>query len=124
MASRQALLDETDRLARSQALSLESVLICDFKAQGFGRLGQIVVYLDDGRRTASTLGFFIAAANRQEVDRFDAEQIVWTQRYQLAGHTDVFHYALTRKTGALEVTRPDSNRVAKTTASCHPPKGV
>lgn len=127
MASRKALFAQLDALAHRKVLPVAKVLICDFPGRngnGAERLGEIIVYVDDDRRTASTLGFFVAAANQQEVDRFDSAQIVWTQRYQFAGHTDTYRYMLNRRTASLDVTRPfpDANREAKVTATCHPAK--
>jgi hypothetical protein len=129
MASRKALLEELDLLANRKVLPVEKVLVCDFPGRngnGAGRFGEIIVYVDDDRQTASTLGFFVAAANQQEVDRFDNEQIVWTQRYQFVGHTDTYRYRLSRRTHALDVTRPfpDTSKEVKVTASCHTAKGA
>lgn len=129
MASRKAVLDQFNLLASSKALPVEKVLICDFPGRngnGAGRLGEIIIYVDDGRRTASTLGFFVAAANQQAVDRFDSDQIVWTQRYEFVGHSDTYRYTLSRGTQSLDVTRPapDTSGEAKVTASCHAAKSA
>jgi hypothetical protein len=124
MASRKALADQLALMVNRSVVPAKKVLICDFKnsdGEGTKPHGQIIVYVDDDRQTASTLGFFLAAPNQQEVNRFDSKQIVWTQRYQLAGRTDTYRYALNRPTASLDVTRPfpDTSKEAKATASCH-----
>jgi hypothetical protein len=124
MASRKALLAHMAVMTGTKVLPVEKVLICDFpdrNGNGTSRLGQIIVYVDDKSRTASTLGFFVSAPKQQEVDRFNANEIAWTQRYQIVGRTNVYHYRLNRQTGSLDVTRPtpDPSREGKVTASCH-----
>lgn len=129
MASRKALLDQLNVMTSRKAVPIEKVLVCDFPGRngnGTDRLGQIIVYVDNDARTASTLGFLIAAPNQQEVDHFTSDQIAWTQRYQVVGHTNIYHYTLNRRTGSLDVSRPfpDASQEAKVTAHCHPAKGA
>ena len=129
MASREVLLDQLNLLASRNVLPVKEVLLCDFKGRngnGAGRLGEIVVYVDDEHRTASTLGFFLAAPDQQKMNRFDSGQIVWTQRYDFVGHSDSYRYTLNRATASLDVTRPlpDTSNEAKVTASCHAAAGA
>lgn len=129
MASRKALAQSAAVIARQQAFPAEKIMICDFPAlvgTRYSRQGRIYIFVDDQKRTATTFGFFAIAANQQEVDSFDVGEVNWTQRYQIVGRTNVYHYHFDRQTGLLDVTRPapDPSGAAEATATCHPAKGA
>lgn len=72
----------------------------------------------DPKTTADPSAEATRPPDQQEVNHFDSQKIVWTQRYQFVGHTDAYRYTLNRATASLDVSRPfpDTSSEAKVVA--------